>query len=217
MRARTIPITIVCVLWGLALAALVCLTFWGGEATQAWLLQYGVLVSAMLAAAITSIYVVFTYEQMRAAQMNLKVQYGAGISGPRVDLVQEDRDRPPGPRIPDAYQYPAEYRRRALPHRADPQSEPNHVEVSGQARYEMIRVANRSQNTIEKVSLILTLEHDRVKKTFEYEHADPIEPRTKIEIAVWPVQDMPTYRLHVAGSYVDAIGSADLEPCEVQR
>lgn len=203
--------------WVVLLGALISGTVFGPEPLRTWLRDYGILTSALLAAAITCVYVVITHEQLRSMRKMLQLQFGAGLTGPKVEIHQVDRESPPSFRIEEAYKYPAEYRGRALPHEKTEGPERQSRKIEKTVRYETIRVSNRSEQPIHKLSLRVRLIHDAVDREFSYEHPDRIEAKGSIDIGVWPVKSMPRYRLCVSGTYEDAIGERPLMACEETR
>ena len=203
--------------WVVLLVALVWSSVSGPEPLKTWLRDYGILTSALVAAAITCVYVVITHEQLRSMSKMMQLQFGAGLRGPKVEIRQVDRESPPSFRIEDAYKYPAEYRSRALPHDTTEASKHQPGKIDKTVKYEIISVSNRSEQPILKLSLCVHLSHDAVDREFSYEHADRIEAKDSIDIGVWPVKSMPRYRLAVSGTYEDAVGEFSLMPCKETR
>lgn len=85
-------------------------------------------------------------------------------------------------------------------------------------RYEMLRIYNERDNPIRHLHLRVVLRHRGFEKAvFNYTHTDPIAAKDRIEIGIWPVENMPNYHLTIGGTYTDAIGTFKLPRQEVDR
>jgi hypothetical protein len=210
---RNWTLTIAICACALLLALLMSISVCGTQELRTWLKDYGGVLSAALAAAVTAVYVVLTHQHLKLVQQMYRFQFGAGI---RMELVQEDRDLPPTFRILDAYNYPETYVRAALPHRLATDLELDD-RVQSSLRYEIVRIYNERDNPIYELSLSLALDHGSEKRVFAYKHPEFIGGKQMVEIGVWPVDNMPNYTLTVNGSYGDAVGTFRLQSAEVTR
>ena len=197
-------------IWLGILVLYVVATTEGPEALQTWARDHASVLSALLVAAITSIYVGITREQLNAQRQLLQLEFGAGAYGPSIELLRIKLDIPPAIRIDDSYEYPNEYMRTAIPNVGE-------QPLDATTEYEVIRIKNRGKNPIANVSLSLRVIHDRKKKLFSYCHSEQIGPGEQIDISIWPTKFMPKYKLVVQGEYTDAVGGFPLAPQEVER
>lgn len=212
MRNRGLPLAVLIVT--ALITALIVATLRGTPDTKKWLIDYGALLSAAIAAAVTAVYVVITQQHLQVAQQMYRYQFGAGT---RVELVQEELELPPEFRVREAYSYPGEYIRNALPHRQN-EDLTSDERVQTTLIYEIIRVHNERDNPIHQLTIEVVLRHSGCRKrSFIYHHAHSIPGKAILDIGVWTVENMPNYILKVSGDYQDAVGKFKLTPVEVTR
>ncbi len=204
--------------YGMAsLVVLISASILGPASVQNWIREFGAVIAACLAGLITAIYVVITEDQRRLTEKMLRLQFGAGAPGPVVEIKTVPRTRPPQLRVPEAYQYPAEYTRSALPHAATERTSPSDDEIERETEYEMLLITNRSKNEIFRIELNLHLCHGAVKRDFRFEYPNTVGPGELVEIGVWPIENMPCYSLTVQTQYTDTVGIYKVPPVEVKR
>jgi hypothetical protein len=146
----------------------------------------------------------------------LQLQFGAGVHGPNIEVVQLDLASPPKFRVNKAYEYPASYKRKVLPH-DETTNELDSKSIASTTKYEVIVLKNESEHRISRLLLRIRLDHDSAAEQFEHAHPEPLLANQSVQIALWPVQYMPNYQLSVAGNYVDDVGRFPLKECKVIR
>jgi hypothetical protein len=146
----------------------------------------------------------------------LQLQFGAGVHGPSIEVVQLNMPSPPRFRVDKAYDYPGLYKRKVLPH-DETTNELDSKSIASTTKYEVIVLKNESEHRISRLQLRIRLDHEGAAVPFEHTHPEPLPANQTVQIALWPVQYMPNYRLSIEGSYVDDVGKFPLKECKVIR